>query len=145
MGTHPIFESDFDCLTGFQKHKMEELRNLKTYLKGLRADLARTNKIRKEMATHLKEKPAETTKLLDHMQDWKTIQRRMDEWTKNALALSTSVEKEVQKLQQPQNKENEKADEKNEKETEAVVTTIEIKVEDKIVEAEKEEEKKVNG
>ena len=29
--------------------KMDELRHLKTYLKGLRADLARTNKIRKEM------------------------------------------------------------------------------------------------
>merc|ERR1711973_912426 len=31
MGTHPIFESDFDCLTGFQNELKEKLVDLKDF------------------------------------------------------------------------------------------------------------------
>jgi len=34
MGTHPIFESDFDCLTECQKRKQEREKRPKNRLKG---------------------------------------------------------------------------------------------------------------
>ena len=55
---------------------MEPLQELQVFLRSLRADLARTNTIRKDMGILVKE-DGNSEAMAEKLQVWKSIQRRM--------------------------------------------------------------------